>query len=114
MGRYEQEVNRGAALLDEILPGWVEKIDLEALELDSDCQCVLGQLALDLNPRRFVYSRYGAAIQAIEQAADIDLGAQEFFYGFNLPSNWGGPADFTDLTQEWRALIQQRREGVKA
>lgn len=35
---------RGAALLDERLPGWHEKIDLDDLELNDITRCVLGQL----------------------------------------------------------------------
>jgi hypothetical protein len=41
--QYEQEVKRGAKLLDEKVPGWREKIALEKLNLQfADC-CILGQ-----------------------------------------------------------------------
>lgn len=40
---YER-VKTGAAFLDEKMPGWADKVDLNILEL-ADCQkCVLGQL----------------------------------------------------------------------
>lgn len=40
----EAATRRGAALLDEKMPGWHDKIDLERLQLASLTQCVLGQL----------------------------------------------------------------------
>lgn len=35
---------RGAALLDERMPGWYKRIDLRSLNLASEYNCVLGQL----------------------------------------------------------------------
>jgi hypothetical protein len=37
-------VRRGAALLDEHIPGWFEVIDVDNLDLNSSYNCVLGQL----------------------------------------------------------------------
>jgi len=37
-------VARGAALLDERLPGWADQIDIDSLKMSDDCNCVLGQL----------------------------------------------------------------------
>lgn len=37
-------VQRGAALLDEKLPGWADQIDLDMLKMDDACHCVLGQI----------------------------------------------------------------------
>src|SRR5258708_35896283 len=35
---------RGAALLDERMPGWAQRIDVGRLDLADGCNCVLGQL----------------------------------------------------------------------
>ena len=37
-------VKRGAAWLDEHEPGWRGRIDLNKVDLASECNCVLGQL----------------------------------------------------------------------
>lgn len=39
-----EHVARGAALLDEAIPGWHERISLHDLDLASPVRCVLGQL----------------------------------------------------------------------
>lgn len=38
------KVERGAKLLDEKLPEWRSKIDLDLLDISTATQCVLGQL----------------------------------------------------------------------
>lgn len=37
-------VNEGAAILDTKMPSWYLKIDLDSLEMDNGCKCVLGQI----------------------------------------------------------------------
>lgn len=39
-----QAAAKGAALLDEEIPGWADRIDLPTLDLGSCTRCVLGQL----------------------------------------------------------------------
>lgn len=39
-----EAVARGAALLDEKVPGWWRVIDLDALDMGNCTQCMLGQL----------------------------------------------------------------------
>jgi hypothetical protein len=41
---FEPEVKRGAKLLDEIDPNWVEKIDIPELQMSMSCSCILGQV----------------------------------------------------------------------
>lgn len=43
----EERVARGAAWLDETLPGWERRIDLAQLNLANACRCVLGQISGD-------------------------------------------------------------------
>lgn len=40
----EQRVDRGARLLDQHLPGWYERINVDALQMQNSCRCILGQL----------------------------------------------------------------------
>ena len=53
-------VNAGVALLNEKMPGWYCKLDLEELDISSSDKCVLGQLFESPAPedRRFYTSWY--------------------------------------------------------
>src|SRR6266536_5620391 len=44
MSAVSRQVARGAALLDEKIPGWAERIDLARLQMNSCHDCVIGQL----------------------------------------------------------------------
>lgn len=44
----EKRVLRGAAWLDEVMPDWFERIDLDELNLADECWCVLGQIVSDV------------------------------------------------------------------
>jgi len=100
----ETRVARGAALLDEKLPGWDRRIDLDNLHLGSKCDCVLGQeFANDaLGPLRFGY----------------DVGLVELFNGDEAEATrCGFLAERSDdgvelLTAEWKRLILARRGGA--
>lgn len=59
---FREEVQRGAALLDEVAPGWDKAINLEQLDLSSGSSCMLGQV---FNTR--------VLIPAIAQELAIDL-----------------------------------------
>jgi len=39
-----ESVARGVALLDETVPGWRDRIDLDTLDVESTSACVLGQV----------------------------------------------------------------------
>lgn len=47
MGRIPANVARGAALLDDRMPGWRDEIDTVRLNLGNSCDCVLGELLGD-------------------------------------------------------------------
>lgn len=86
-----ERVAAGAEWLDQHEPGWVERIDLDRLDLASACRCVLGQLDTYY---------YAAACYRL----GIDTKTQAYQLGFN-----DADARFTHLTTAWRELIQQRR-----
>lgn len=91
-------VARGAALLDEKLPGWAERIDLATLELSSCYRCVLGQLfARHPLPTENAFSPYGLGVVALALADE-----RPSWYGFD-----GKDAD--SLNVEWRRVIIKRR-----
>jgi hypothetical protein len=95
----DPSVVRGARYLDEILPGWADTIDLDTLDLGSICDCVLGQLAVDIVPNLVFRSYY-------EARSHLGIGAdQAFSLGFTTLG------DFAHLTRAWRDLIIKRRKG---
>lgn len=109
---YEPRVAKGAAELDRILPGWEQKIDLDELRLESDCNCVLGQLSVDLLPEPFVDTPYLDALDRLQPHEDWRAQcrwAAERGYAL-LDAEFGGPADYVDLTEAWKRLIRQRLE----
>ena len=93
-------VDRGAAFLDEKLPGWEDQIDLEQLDLSSRCNCVLGQLYK--RPReRNTWHRYDRGLNAL----GIETPSK---YGFTI---WGS-GTFEGLDRAWRRLIELRRKAA--
>ena len=95
MGRYRQEVERGAGLLDEERPGWRERVDLDSLDLGSCSRCVLGQLLGD----------YAERVEI--GLDDEDLAAR---HGFVLSISADG--GYAPLTEEWREYIAETRSAV--
>ena len=98
MSTVAGRVARGAALLNEKLPGWDERIDLAGLELSSCYRCVLGQLfARSPGPETgSELSPYGLGIWA------LDLRGSGADYGFDGP-------DTDALNAEWRKVIEAAR-----
>ncbi len=88
--KYEAEVAKGIALLDEKQPGWRERINLSALDMGHCGQCILGQV-------------FG----------DYEIGVNHFFaigshslpkiHGF-LSGAWQD-SDWQDLRDEWRCQL---------
>jgi hypothetical protein len=97
-------VQHGAQYLDEILPGWADTIDLDGLDLESACDCVLGQLAIDIVPNLTLRST-----PYTQARSHLGIGVDDAVaLGFNTYGDYGY------LTRMWRNLIIQRREQVNA
>lgn len=88
----DRRVLRGAKLLDERMPGWEEKIDLEHFWLQDGCLCILGQL----------YNHYSIGCYTL---------FEESFPSFNIVEGYGFFAlnrDVDVLEKSWRILIAER------
>jgi len=87
-------VARGAGLLDQLFPGWLDRVDLDRLDLSDPDGCLLGQM----------YGSYGLALSVLRisevTAAD---------YGFQASTRWHPRRQFAVLTAAWRDLITSRR-----
>ena len=91
MSTIAERVAKGAAFLDEREPGWDERIDLDRLDIDSNCRCILGQL----HDKSYATGRRALGLRG----HGVGLG----FY----PSASDSPHA---LTAEWERVITARRE----
>ena len=85
MSHRQEMVNRGAALLDRILPGWHKRLRLDKLMMKDINLCVLGQLfgtdtemalAREMYPKEFIDRNncgYSAGKRIIGNMASIEL-----------------------------------------
>lgn len=117
-------VRNGIALLDEKMPGWWRKIDVEELDLSQCTACVLGQMFADdanLTREAGYESGYDFGQEALGLATivggripgpgDVD------YYGFDVPThvtdslgNWLSlDRAYAILTRMWAAAIRSRR-----
>ena len=89
MPTITERVERGAALLDEKMPGWWQRVDLGRLDIESGCNCVIGQLG-----------SYPETSEGFGLLSSLD----DFTHGFD----GGEPDDYRALTKAWRDLILAR------
>ena len=84
-----EAVERGAALLDEKMPGWESRIDVQRLNIASANDCIIGQL----------YGRYWLGCDS------LDLN----YFGGAALGFFGTIIQMDVLTEAWRRLIAERR-----
>lgn len=102
---YAARVKRGAELLDRERPGWAREIDVHRLEVNSHCNCVLGQ----------VYGTFLSGCFALGTHEEAENGFLVTFrspdFGFSL---WGSEtangrmAAYAELDRLWIAEIRAR------
>lgn len=100
-----ERVARGAALLDEKVEGWPERIAVRELDLRSCRDCVIGQLFSD------AADIYEDGVLAYDEGIyRLGItGAGETAHGFSLPRWAGDDDDYAALTALWRSEIEARR-----
>lgn len=96
MADHAARVRKGAALLDEKVPDWADRIALPDLDVSDSFNCVLAQVA------------GGHYVQGLTLVALLYLDASE--YGFAAASDGIGGADeeFARLTECWHEEIAER------
>lgn len=100
MNDYRPNVEKGAAFLDERMPGWVDRVNVARLDLSSCVACVLGQLGGDY---RHEARRLG---MNLDDAIQCGFNVSEF-------ENYRVEAQaYSALTLEWQAYIAESRQGV--
>ena len=104
MDKYLEQVKKGAAFLDYKMPGWDDKISLEALKMNDPDRCILGQL---YDGDRLGIDRFTTAFSAVSRS----LGLSEFDRVDNgfLLEDFLYSAEYITLGNTWSNLILQRR-----
>lgn len=103
----QDRIARGAALLDEKMPGWIDKQDLIFLNMASGCHCVLGQCG----------GEYHKIVTRLwQQSCDVmELEKLSCAHGFNIAFDESNGLsekhvkDYQELTDAWKLLIAERR-----
>lgn len=94
----DDAVARGAAILDQRIPGWVDKVSLDNLQISSCRSCVLGQLG---------GNEEGSYSEMLDYLTDADDDSEwPEINGFDTDYD---EYSYEDLTASWKALIEQRR-----
>ena len=92
-----EQVKAGANWLDQVHPGWDEKVNLETLDINSCKDCVIGQLLGNYCGNSKLH------VTVIESGSQL---------GFCTPSIEADDEDgeaMTALTLTWKELIEARR-----
>lgn len=104
-----QRVARGAAYLDEVDPGWWQRLDATVLELSHGQSCVLGQLhgGFEHGLSRASILNMGSAPRA--SLSPVALG---FLCVQGVAATWQA-RDYALLNAAWQDEIIRRRPPVK-
>lgn len=97
-----EQVIKGAAVLDEKVPGWRDKIDPDTLDLESLEDCVLGQLfPLEESERMDYGTAWGKGMKTLfPNYLDTN---EHIEYGFECDS--GNGQTYEELTAAWKEYL---------
>ncbi len=108
------EVLRGAELLDRVVPGWVNKVDVVKLDLESCSTCILGQVFGDF------FIGWVSLFPPQLGKPIWQVGYSPTYYGFNLERYIVGdpcayrkemrqsPENYEGLRRDWVEAIVER------
>lgn len=108
MNTVIERVYRGATLLDRVIPGWENSVNLDALDMSSVESCILAQ----------VFGTYNSGVEelglpVLGDAAHDRVQSDDCQHGFDNACfyNHRDPdtSTFDDLDREWTAIIENRR-----
>jgi hypothetical protein len=85
--RIPANVRRGAALLDERLPGWRGRVSVSTLDLGNECKCVVGQVL-------------GGYVEGTDLLG-LETNRDAARYGFTTAAR----QTFDQLTAAWRKVL---------
>lgn len=100
----QERVQRGAAYLDEVDPGWHRRVNADTLELEDGRHCVLGQLHGEF---RLGLGRSHLVSLSSAPRASLSPVAHGFKCVGNVSEAWQA-RDYELLTAAWREAVQTR------
>ncbi len=119
-----QRVRRGAALLDEKVPDWYQRIATGVLSMDNACQCIIGQLFCFPNEKypqsELAYleanAYYGGYAKGVRELSGVDFAPHnppdkrsfEVEHGFNAEGF--SDREFIYLENAWQEEIKARKD----
>lgn len=109
MKSYEDRVRDGIELLNEVMPDWYAKIDLETFSFSDRHLCVIGQL-FPYDPQERSYQSF---IKSVWELGIVNSRGEE--YGFDLYNREpdGSYAVIDHLDRIWKREIKKLQESVK-
>jgi hypothetical protein len=109
--QIKERIEKGASVLDEKIPTWIDKQDLLWLNLMSPCMCVLGQA-------EEIGEYWETLSKLFPGKTEEELNTLAYEHGFNiqLPTcrdlSEKEYQDYTDLTNAWKIFIAERRRAL--
>lgn len=110
-GTAAERVARGVEWLDSNVPGWVDKVEINELNMGSSCRCVLGQVFG--NDNEYEMTGYGYALATQNNLHPEHLGFDfspedvvEIEESRNPRPLYGL---YAPLQQEWERVIAERK-----
>ena len=110
-------VSFGARILDEVWPDWLDKIDLDQLDMDNGLFCVGGQLMRSINDD-FGYLHFKnkliPLVGGIMTQNDEFNGPSAFMdaCGFAVINDWSSERETDYVHEEYQALTDAWREEI--
>jgi hypothetical protein len=114
-GKYDEQIAAGMALLDEKVPGWERRVNIDRLKLSDCMNCVVGQLfradpellgAEAIEDNGYGDMFFGKGVYRLGIEGDHEE------YGFSLrpfgEQSWAG------LTRVWKRAIRARLAALGA
>lgn len=114
IGTPAERVARGVAWLDATVPEWWAKVELLGFNINSPCNCVLGQV---FEPEDGEGTGFIAAkLQHTElydglNLADGNVCSRDEWFGFDFYDTYEDPDEPTKLQAEWTRVIAERQAG---
>ena len=103
----DERIDKGVAWLNANVPDWLDRIDLDRLDLASGCRCVLGQLFAHVVDELGTEDGFTAVWQSDSTLVPHLTSKETETHGFDLATNDEG---YMALTEAWHDRIEALRE----
>lgn len=100
MTELRQRVLNGAMFLDQHVPGWRDKINIDDLNIRSGCYCILGQIYGDYEEGAKILN-----MPVVDKYHPPSPSKESIELGFNdvYTANFG--MELSELTNEWKSYL---------